>query len=101
MQISKRAKYMLKYLSVLAVLLATIIGLFIGKDPYRISSDSQLKASTQLATEPNNPQQPIILGTMDPCSVTIYTSLPPKCKTMDGEFIPVPGSYILVTPEGK
>jgi hypothetical protein len=101
MQISKQAKHMLKYLSVLAVLLATIIGLFIGKDLYWISSDSQLKTPTHLATEPNNPQPQIIMGTTDSCSLTIYTSLPPKCKTMDGEFIPVPGSYIFVTPEGK
>ena len=102
MQVSKLAKSMLKYLLVLAVLFAAVIGLLIGKDLYPNSSDSQSRILTQLPSEPNNLQPPMIVGTMDPCSVSIYTSLPPKCKTLDGKFIPVPGaSSIFVTPQGK
>jgi hypothetical protein len=102
MQNSKLAKTMLKYLSILAILAATVIGLFIGKDLYPIALDSQPKTPTQLSTEPNSPQPPIVLGTIDPC-VAIYLSQPPKCKTLDGTFIPLPGTtpYIIVTPEGK
>ena len=94
MQNSKLTKTMLKYLSILAVLAATVIGLFIGKDLYPTSLDSQSKTPTQLP--------PIVLGTVDPC-VAIYLSHPPKCKTLDGKFIPLPGTtpYIIVTPEGK
>jgi hypothetical protein len=102
MRISKLAKNMLKYLPVLVVLFATIIGLFIGKGLYP-ASDSQSRTPTQLPIEPNNPQSSIVLGTIDPCSFSIYTSLPPKCKTLAGKFIPLSGtsSQILVTPEGK
>jgi len=90
MQNSKLTKTMLKYLSVLAVLATTVIGLFMGKDLYQTSLDSQSKAPT------------IILGTVNPC-VAIYLTQPPKCKTLDGKFIPLPRSapFIMVTPEDK
>jgi hypothetical protein len=93
MRISKLAKTMLKYLPILAVLAATVIGLFIGKDLYPPSLDSQPKTPTPL---------PLVLGTIDPC-VAIYLTQPPKCKTLEGKFIPLPGTspYIIVTPEGK
>jgi hypothetical protein len=104
MQKSKLVRSMLKYLLILAILAATIIGLFIGKELYIISLDSQPKTPTQthVPTEQNNPQPPIVLGTADLC-VAVYLSQPPKCKTLDGTFIPVPGAaqFILVTPEGK
>lgn len=102
MQISKLARTMLKYLPVLAVLAATVIGLFIGKDLYPTSLDSQPKTHAQLPAAPNNSQPPIILESVDPCGA-IYLSLPPKCKTLDGKFIlpPGPTPYIIVTPEGK
>jgi hypothetical protein len=86
------AKRTLKYLPVLAVLFATVIGLVLGKDLYPTSLDSQITAPM------------MVLGAKGPCGLSaIYTSLPPKCRTFDGKFIPVPGtsSYILVTPEGK
>jgi|SRR5215207_7485859 len=102
MRISKLAKTMLKYLPILAVLAATIMGLFLGKDLYPTSLDSQPKTPAQLPIEPNNPQPPTVLGTIDPC-VAIYLSQPPKCKTLDGKFIAMPGTtlYFIVTPEGK
>jgi len=103
MQISKLAKNILKYLSVLAVLVATAAGLFIGKDLYTISLNFQSKTVVQLSTEPNDSQLLPNSGFGSPCFYsTIYTSLPPKCKTADGEFIPLPGtSNALVTPQGK
>jgi hypothetical protein len=102
MRISKLAKSRLKYLPILVVLAAITIGLFLGKDLYPPSLDSQPKTLTQLPTEPNNSQPPIILRTIDPC-VAIYLTQPPKCKTLEGKFIPLPGTtpYIIVTPNGN
>lgn len=103
MQNSKLANIMLKYLPILAVLAATVIGLLIGKDLYPTSLDSQTKTpATQLQIEPNNPQSPRVMGTIGPC-MGIFLSLPPKCKTVEGEFISVPGtsSYILLSSDGK
>jgi hypothetical protein len=102
MRISKLAKTMSKYLPILAVLAATVIGLFLGKDLYPTSLNSQTKTPTELSTEPNIPQPSIVLGTIDPCGA-IYLSQPPKCKTLDGKFILLPGTipFIMVTPEGK
>jgi hypothetical protein len=103
MQISKLTRDLLKYLPVLAVLVVTAIGLVIGKDLYPISIDSQTKTPTELPTEPSNTQLLPIPGVGNPCFYTnIYTSLPPKCRTFDGEFIPLPGtSNVLVIPEVK
>jgi hypothetical protein len=102
MRISKLSKSMLKYLLILAVLVATVIGMFLGKELYPTSLNSQPKPPTQLKTEPNNSQPPIVLGSIDPCGA-IYLSQPPKCKTLDGKFILPPGTspYFIVTPEGK
>ena len=103
MQNSKLARTTLKYLIILAVLVATVIGVFIGKDLYPTSLDSQpTTPATPLQIEPNNPQSPRAMGTIEPC-LGIFLSLPPKCMTLDGDLIPVPGTlpYILVTPEGK
>jgi hypothetical protein len=102
MQISKRAKHLSKYLSVLAVLLATVIGLLVGRDLYPAWSDSASETPTQFLARPDNSQPPLLLGALDPCGALIYTSLPPKCKTLDGQFMFVPGtSSIFVIPEGK
>jgi hypothetical protein len=104
MRNSQIVKNMLKYVPVVAVLVATLIGVLIGKDLYPTSLDFPSKTLTQLSTEPNSPQPLIILGSEGPCGFSnIYTSLPPKCKTLEGEFIPVPGTspYIVLTPEGK
>ena len=90
MQFSKPARNMLKYLPVLAVLSTIALGLFLGKDLYPTSLDSQSKKPL------------IVLTAMGPCdSSNLYTSLPPKCKTLDGEFVPIPGFYVLATPESK
>jgi len=92
MQISKLAKNVLKYLPVLAVLVATGISLFIGQALYPASLDSQ----------PKTPME--ILGARGTCvSPLIYTSLPPKCKTSDGSFIQANGisPYVIRIPEVK
>jgi hypothetical protein len=97
-------KNMFKYLPILAVLIATLIGVLLGKDLYPTSVDFQSKTPTQLSTEPHSSQPLIILGSEDSCGFSnIYTSLPPKCKTLGGEFIPLPGTSpdIVLTPEGK
>lgn len=92
MRISELANNMLKYLPVIAVLAATVVGLVVGKALYPPSLDSR------------TPPPMIIPGAEAPCgSSNIYTSLPPKCKTLEGEFMPLPGPslYLLVPPEGK
>jgi hypothetical protein len=69
-----------------------VMGVALGMDLYPPSLDSQPEIGL------------IVPGTMQPCSLSaIYTSLPPKCKTSDGKFIPLPGAspYILLTPAGK
>lgn len=104
MQTSKRLKSILKYLPILAVLVATLIGLFIGKDLYPTLLVTPAKTPTPLSTEPHNPQPLIILEAVGPCDLSnIYTSLPPKCKNFDGSFIPVPGTSpnFFVSPEPK
>ncbi len=104
MQTSKLAKRMLKYLPVLAVLIAAVIGLFIGKDLYPTLLVTSAKTPTQLSIEPNSLPPLIVLGGTGPCGFSnIYTSLPPKCKNFDGSFGPVPGTSpnFFVIPERK
>ena len=103
MRMSKLVKNLSIYLPVLAVLAATGIGTFIGKDLYGTLFDSSSKTPTptQFLLEPNN--LPWLPGLESQCSSSnIYTSLLPKCKTFDGEFIPLPGTLNgLVIPAGK
>jgi len=93
---SNLVKNILTYLPVLAVLVVTVLGLWIGKDLY----------PSLFPSETNTPTQPrglLSLRTELPCNL-IYTSLPPKCKTFDGSFIPADGIsplVIMVTPEIK
>lgn len=90
MHIAKLTKNNWKYLLVLAILVAIPLGLFIGNNLYPTRLDSQSQGPL------------IILGTESPCDFSnVYTSLPPKCRTFDGEFVPVPGSALSVTPESK
>ena len=96
MRASQPIKNLLKYLSVLAVLAATVISLFIGNYLYPSSFHSQAETkSSQLLP---------ITEAVDSCvSPLIYTSLPPKCKTAHGKFIPIPwaSSSIFVIPKSK
>ena len=106
MQISKLAKRTLKYLPILAVLVASVLGLFLGRNLYPISFDAQSKTAAPLSTEPDNLLNPFpsILGAEVPCgSDQIYTSLPPKCRATNGKLIPVPGTspYFFAIPQGK
>jgi|WetSurMetagenome_2_1015567.scaffolds.fasta_scaffold989108_1 hypothetical protein len=104
MRNSPIVKNMLKYVPVGAVLVATLMGMLLGKDLYPTSLDFHSKTPTQLSTEPNSRPPLIIMGSEGPCGFSnIYTSLPPKCKTLEGEFMPVPGSspYIGLTPGRK
>jgi hypothetical protein len=98
MRMSKLVKTMLTYLPFLAVLVVTALGLWIGRDLY----------PSLFLSETNTPAQPrglLSLGTVGPCDLSeIYTSFPPKCKMMDGSFIPadgIPPFVIMVTPEIK
>ena len=91
MRISKLAKSILRYLPVLAALVATGAGLLIGKDLYPASLPSAATTPSQVWVESGRCISPLI-----------YTSLPPKCRTADGTFIPMPGSsYLLLLPERK
>jgi hypothetical protein len=100
----KTGKEHVEILPVLAMLIATALGLFIGKDLYPTLFDAQSKTAAPLSTQPNHPQPLIVLGAEGLCRFSnIYTSLPPKCKTLDGKFVPVPGTSpdIFVPPGGK
>jgi hypothetical protein len=101
MRISTLAKNSLQYLSVLAMLAAMGIGLFIGKGFYPASPNSSPRTTSQVWSAPHNLQLlPVPQGRC--IFPLIYTSLPPKCKTADGKFIPVPGSsYLFLIPERK
>ena len=103
MKTSKLAKNIWKYLPLLAVVVVAATGIFIAKDLYQTSLDSQVTSITQFPAEQNGPQLIPDFGTAGPCiSPLIYTSLPPKCKTTDGKFIQLPGSSnVLVIPQGK
>ena len=104
MQTSKLAKYMLAYLPVLAVLVATMLGLLLGEGLYTTSIDSHHKPVTQLTAVPSNPQPSIALGSPGTCmGDLIFTSLPPKCKTVDGSFMLANGTspYVILSRGGK
>ena len=101
MHASKLGKSMLKYLPLLAVVVAVIAGTLIGKDLYSRSRDAGIQAATALQIEQarrlpwerNTPEVLIYPATAGTCfGPLIYTSLPPKCKTIEGEFIQLPGS---------
>jgi hypothetical protein len=103
-QTSKLAKYTLAYLPVLAVLVATVLGMILGEGLYPTSIDSHHKPVTQVAAASDNPQPLNVLGTPGTCmGGLIFTSLPPKCKTVDGSFILANGasSYVILSPGGK
>ena len=88
MRTSKMAKNLLTYLPVLAALVVTGLGLWIGRDLYPSLFPSETNTLTQ-------PRALLSLGTEVPCNL-IYTSLPPKCKTFDGSFVPADGVSPLV-----
>jgi hypothetical protein len=95
---------MLTYLPVLAVLVATVLGMFLGEGLYPTSLDSQDEPVTQLAIAPDNPQPLTVLGSPGTCmGGLIFTSLPPKCKTFDGSFILAneTSPYVILSPGGK
>jgi hypothetical protein len=103
MHISKLAKDLLSYLPVLAVLAATVTGLFLGKNLYPGSLPSQPTVLAYVPAEPGDPGPLPIQDAGGPCfSSLIFTSWPPKCKTFEGKFIPLPGaSNVFLIPERK
>ena len=103
MRIPKLAKDLLTYIPILAVLAAVGIGLFLGEDLYPASLNSQSQMPAYASTPPKDLQLLPIPGAGETCFYgAIYTSLPPKCKTAEGKFIPLPGSsYLYVMPPGK
>jgi hypothetical protein len=93
---SKLVKNLMTVLPVLAVLAVTVLGLWVGKDLHPSWFPSETNTLTQ-------PRGLLSLGTEVPCNL-IYTSLPPKCKTFDGSFVPADGIsplVILETPKIK
>jgi hypothetical protein len=109
MRIPPLVKNMLKFLPVLAVLAAAVLGLLIGEDLYPASLASQSETPAQVVTEPNIPQPLIVPGEAGQCLPSaVFTSLPPKCRTLEGKLIPLWGweveelpPNILATPPGK
>ena len=99
MQKPKLTKHMLKALPVLVVLGAAVFGLLFGNNlfPASLNSDVRFATSKTLQLLP----MPEAAGSCAPSA--IYTSFPPKCKTLAGELIPVPGSspYLFALPERK
>lgn len=104
MQTSKLVKNLLSYLSLLVMVAAIGIGMFIAKDLYQPLVVSDTRTTAQSPTGQNFVPLLIPWDEAEPCALSsIYTSLPPKCKTLDGEFIPLPGtsSNGFVLPKGK
>jgi hypothetical protein len=104
MRISKLANDVWKYLSVLAVLVATGIGVLMGRDLYPVSLASGSQTPTLLSAEPDGLQPLLVLGEPGTClSSLIFLSLPPKCKTLDGSFVQAggPSPYVILIPQGK
>ena len=103
MRNSKLAKHILKVVPVLAVLGTTVLGLLLGNqfNPSFLDSGSTSVQSATVSKAPQLLPMPEAAGSCAPSA--IYTSFPPKCKTLDGEIIPIPGSspYLFAIPERK
>lgn len=102
MQTSKFLKMIMTYLPAVAVIAAIALGALLGRSLYRSPVVSGNRARAQLSAPAI--VAPVLftqeLGTCIPSE--IYTSLPPKCKTLDGRLIEVPGTAnIFVTPPVK
>ena len=85
MQISKTAKHVFAYLSLLIVIIAAAVGgLIIIKSPPQKLDAAEVPAMVQ----PNNSTSIQSLSGMGTCTLpNVYTSLPAKCRTADGKFI--------------
>jgi hypothetical protein len=97
MQTFKLSGNIRKYLPLFAITVVMVLGMFIARDFFQISTDTPFGTTTQLLDGQT--------GFEDrPCiSLNIYTSLPPKCKTADGKFLQVGEiwSNVFVAPDGK
>ena len=97
MRIPKLIKSQLKNVPMLAVLAAISIGMFIGRELYRLPVDSQPVIPTQLPTEPGSITPLHVPGVTSSCDFgLVFASLPPKCKTLDGSFIQANRSWPFV-----
>jgi hypothetical protein len=104
MRISQLANNLWKYLSVLAVLVATLIGVLIGDNLYAISLPSQPKTPALLRSEANGAQPLLAPRAVSSCDLSLlFTSLPPKCKTSDGSFMQANGAapFVIMVPGAK
>ena len=98
MEISKLSKKISKYLPLLVAVVVAVTGVFIAKDVRQTSFDSQM------SIEQINPELSASFESTGSCALPyIYTSLPAKCKTLDGKFIPIDGmpSNLVGLPELK
>ena len=104
MRTSKLVKGIVVHLPILAVMLIAVTGMFVVKELYPPAPDFRVGAITQFLAEPANPQVLLAPGTVGRClSPLIYTSLPPKCRTASGAFVPMDGfpANVFVAPAGK
>jgi hypothetical protein len=104
MSILHLAKNIWKYFSILAILVATVIGVLIGRDLYPVPLASRSQTPTLLPAEPDGLQPLVVPGEFSSCDFSlIFLSLPPKCKTLDGSFIQAggPSPYVILIPPGK
>jgi hypothetical protein len=92
MQTSKPVKSVWKYLAALAVMAVTVTGIVILTQLYPPAPELQVVAITQPSAEPDNAPGLIQPLAEDQClPYLIYTSLPPKCKNIDGTFTQMEG----------
>ena len=100
MRVSRLAKNVLTYVPVLAVFAATVLGLLVGNALYPAAPDSQPETPSPLPGDPSYPQPLFVPKAEGRCAgPLIYTSLPPKCKTWEGKFIPLEDMPLLVLPK--
>jgi len=92
MEIRKLAKNISKYLLLLAGIIVVMAAVFIAKDVRQPLLDSKVKTSTHLSIEQINPELSTSFGDPNACALPyIYLTLPAKCKTLNGEFVPIAG----------
>lgn len=104
MRTLKPARIPSSALSLFLVIVAAVTVLLLAGEPNQTSRDARIKATAQLSAEPNISQWLTMPGAKNSCAVgLIYTSLPPKCRTIDGTFVELNEwpSNVLVIPTPK
>lgn len=104
MQTSIIKKLLLKYLPLLIVMAVALTGSRMIKDldPKVVDSRTEIN-EIPLQTEQLEPQLLNVNETENECfGPLIYTSLPPKCRTLDGDFIQIDEVHpYIIVPKNK